>query len=86
MFRLALALLAVAAMALGVGEHWLTSRDLAERYQVPLSTVRYWRLTGTGPRGVLFRSHVRYDPAEVRRWEREMARAERERQEAGEAS
>jgi hypothetical protein len=86
MFRLFLLLLATAAMAVSVGDHWLTNEDLARRYQVPISTVRYWRLTGTGPRGVLIRSHVRYDPAEVRRWEREQERAERERQEAGEAS
>jgi hypothetical protein len=83
MFRLAVLLLATqVTMAVAAGEHWLTNRDLAERFQVPLSTVRYWRLTGTGPRGILFRSHVRYDPAEVRRWEREMARADPKRQEA----
>jgi DNA-binding transcriptional regulator YiaG len=52
---------------------WLTTEDLARRYQVPVATVRTWRHKGTGPDGVVFGRHVRYSVSEVERWERERA-------------
>jgi predicted DNA-binding transcriptional regulator AlpA len=53
---------------------WLSNRDLAERYTIPIKTVYHWRQTGYGPRGVRFGGHVRYALAEVRRWERQRAK------------
>lgn len=50
---------------------WLGNEDLAERYGVPLGTIRKWRHEGTGPRAVKFGRHVRYSVAELERWERE---------------
>lgn len=52
---------------------WLSNEDLAERYGVPLATVRKWRHEGTGPHGVKFGRHVRYADDELVRWEREQA-------------
>jgi hypothetical protein len=69
-------------MAVSAGDRYLSNQDLAKRYQVPLSTIRYWRMTGYGPAGFRMGGYVRYDPAEVRRWEREKQRAGRDRQEA----
>jgi hypothetical protein len=72
-------------MAASPGDIWLSNGDLAERFGVPLSTVRAWRLNGTGPQGVRIGRVVRYRLSEVRRWEREQERAERDRR-AQEAS
>ena len=52
---------------------WLSNQDLADRYGVPIDTVRKWRHEGTGPKGVRFGRHVRYDITECERWEREQA-------------
>jgi hypothetical protein len=82
MFRLILLLLALPLMAVAAGEKFFSNQDLADRYQVPISTVRYWRAIGTGPQGFRVGGHVRYDPDEVLRWEREQAKAGRERREA----
>lgn len=68
-----------AAVAATRGDVWLSNMDLAERYQVSIKTIRDWRLTGRGPQGVRFGQHVRYALSEVRRWEREKAREDRER-------
>jgi excisionase family DNA binding protein len=54
---------------------WFSSEELATRFGVPVSTVRKWRHEGTGPQGVKFGRHVRYEAAEVERWEREQAAA-----------
>lgn len=50
---------------------WLGNQDLARRYRVSIDTVRKWRATGAGPKGVRFGRHVRYSLAEIERWERE---------------
>ncbi len=52
---------------------WLSNEDLAERYGVPLATIRKWRHEGTGPRGVRLGRHVRYSVVECERWETEQA-------------
>lgn len=52
---------------------WFSNEDVAERYGVPVATVRKWRHEGTGPVGVKFGRHVRYSLAELERWEREHA-------------
>lgn len=49
---------------------YLTIDDLAERYQVPVATVRYWRLRGTGPKAVKIGRFVRYRVEDVFAWER----------------
>lgn len=55
-------------------EHqWLGNEEVAERYRVPLATVRKWRHEGTGPAGVRFGRHVRYSLSELERWEQEQA-------------
>lgn len=53
--------------------HWFTSEDLADRWNMPLTTVQKWRYEGTGPKGVKFGRRVRYSLEEVERWEREQA-------------
>jgi excisionase family DNA binding protein len=52
-------------------QQFLTTEDVAERYGVPVETVRKWRATGTGPRGARFGRHVRYPLDELERWESE---------------
>lgn len=51
---------------------YYTIDDLAERYQVPVATVRYWRIRGEGPRAVKIGRFVRYPVAEVLAWERQL--------------
>jgi excisionase family DNA binding protein len=53
-------------------KEFLTTKDVAERYDVPVETVRKWRNDGTGPRGARFGRHVRYPLGELERWEREL--------------
>jgi hypothetical protein len=52
---------------------YLTSGEIADRYRMPLSTIRFWRHTGYGPRGVKVGNHVLYPAAEVDRFDRELA-------------
>jgi predicted DNA-binding transcriptional regulator AlpA len=49
-------------------EGLLTNDDLATWLGVSVETVRTWRKTGTGPPGFKVGRHVRYEPADVRRW------------------
>jgi len=51
---------------------YLTVDDLAERYQVPISTVRYWRLNGLGPKAVKIGRFVRYKIDDVLAWEQQL--------------
>lgn len=55
---------------------WLSNEDLAERYGIPLATVRKWRHMGTGPKGARLGRSVRYPLAEVEKWEREQMAAQ----------
>jgi hypothetical protein len=73
-------------MATAAGIAYWTNEDLAERYQVSISTIRHWRFTRTGPPGTRINGLVRYDPAEVRAWEREQRKADPLRELAREAS
>jgi predicted DNA-binding transcriptional regulator AlpA len=50
---------------------FLTLDELAERYQVPVATVRYWRNRKTGPKAVKIGRYVRYRIEDVLTWERE---------------
>lgn len=56
---------------------WLTTQDLADRYDIPLATVRRWRLRGGGPLGVRIGKHVRYAESDVLAWEMERRQAEK---------
>lgn len=56
---------------------YLTSDELAERYQVPVQTVRYWRHMGTGPKAVKIGRFVRYRMDAVLMWEKELEAAAR---------
>ena len=51
---------------------WLTIDEIAERFQVPVATVRYWRHLGTGPRAVRIGRFVRYALDDVIEWERRL--------------
>lgn len=53
---------------------WLTAREVAEHFRVPVKTIREWRYQGTGPHGVRIGRHLRYRLSEIRRWEREQER------------
>jgi hypothetical protein len=48
----------------------LTSRQVAERYQVVLRTVLYWRQKGTGPRYFYAGRYVRYRMTDLLDWEK----------------
>jgi predicted DNA-binding transcriptional regulator AlpA len=48
------------------GEQWLTMPQVAEILQLPMPTLRKWRLHGEGPRFVRFGKHLRCDPADLR--------------------
>lgn len=47
----------------------LSMQDLADRYGVPLQTVRRWRTTAYGPAGFSVGRYVRYRLADVEAWE-----------------
>jgi predicted DNA-binding transcriptional regulator AlpA len=49
---------------------FLTLDELAERYQLPVATVRYWRNHGKGPKAVKIGRYVRYRFEDVLAWER----------------
>jgi predicted DNA-binding transcriptional regulator AlpA len=46
----------------------LTTEELAAFCHVPADTVRYWRFSGTGPRGFKLGRRVMYSEAEVALW------------------
>jgi excisionase family DNA binding protein len=55
----------------GAEDKWLTRRELAERYGVPVKTPAEWACKGTGPRYAKIGRHVRYRLSDVVDWERE---------------
>ncbi|MFE7723287.1 helix-turn-helix domain-containing protein [Nocardia rhizosphaerihabitans] len=58
-----------ADVSLPVGETWLTSSDLAARWNIPLKTIASWASAGTGPRYSRLGRYRRYRLAAVRAWE-----------------
>ena len=46
----------------------LTVEEVAERLRRPVATVRYWRATGTGPKGARLGGRVLYRTSDVERW------------------
>ncbi|HEY1914259.1 MAG TPA: helix-turn-helix domain-containing protein [Streptosporangiaceae bacterium] len=52
---------------------YLTTEEVAERYRRTVPTVRYWRHTGYGPKGVRVGTIVLYPRAEVERFDQQLA-------------
>ncbi len=48
-----------------------TPQSLADRFEVPVSTIYNWRSKGTGPRGFRVGKFVRYRLEDVQAWEQE---------------
>lgn len=46
----------------------LTTDEVAAMLRTPVSTIRYWRHTGTGPRGFRLGARVLYARADVDAW------------------
>lgn len=42
--------------------------DVSAYLGIPVNTLYQWRHQGYGPKGRRVGRHVRYDPADVRRW------------------
>lgn len=56
-----------------MSEQLLTPQQLADRHQLPLSTIYVWRTRGKGPRGLRSGKHVRYRLSDVIEWEESQA-------------
>jgi predicted DNA-binding transcriptional regulator AlpA len=50
-------------------ERWLSRRELADRYGLPVKTLAQWASRGTGPRYARMGRHVRYRLSDVIDWE-----------------
>ena len=50
-------------------DRWLSRKELADRYGVPVKTPAEWASKGTGPRYAKFGRHVRYRLSDVIDWE-----------------
>ena len=46
----------------------LTIEEVAELLRMPVATVRYWRVLGTGPRGFILGRRLRYFRQDVLDW------------------
>ena len=55
----------------------VTTAELAAFLSMPVKTLRQWRYLGVGPKAFRIGRHVRYEPAEVRRWLDQECRRER---------
>ena len=49
-------------------ERLLTVQELADRMQVPVSTVYQWRKHGTGPKAYRIGKYLRFRVSDVERW------------------
>lgn len=52
---------------------YLTTAEVAKRYRTSPDTVRYWRHTGYGPRGIKVGRRVLYPAQEIERFDAELA-------------
>lgn len=50
------------------GQELLTTQEVALITRAPLSTIRYWRYCGTGPRSFRVGRRVLYRRADVEEW------------------
>lgn len=46
----------------------LTIEEVAELLRMPVATIRYWRVLGTGPRGFIIGRRLRYVRQDVLSW------------------
>lgn len=46
----------------------LTIEEVAELLRMPVASLRYWRVLGTGPRGFIIGRRLRYLRADVLAW------------------
>ncbi len=53
---------------------FLTQREVADLFRVPVRTVEDWRLTRSGPPWVKLGRHVRYEQTELLAWVKERRR------------
>ena len=62
-------------------EHYMSDlllqKEVAEKTRLPLSTLRYYRHAGKGPRSFLLGSRVVYKRADVETWIEQQYQAER---------
>jgi excisionase family DNA binding protein len=49
-------------------DNLLTLREVAELLRIPEATLRYWRVSHTGPNSFKIGRHVRYQRREVQTW------------------
>jgi DNA-binding transcriptional MerR regulator len=59
-----------------VNEEHLTTAQVAEIYDIPVETVRYWRHIGYGPAPFKLGRHVRYFAADWAAFTRELQKTE----------
>jgi DNA-binding transcriptional MerR regulator len=57
---------------------WLRTADVARRWPIPESTLRYWRHRGLGPPSVKVGRHVLYRIVDVESWLTELQRGQAE--------
>jgi excisionase family DNA binding protein len=55
-------------------EQYLSTEQVADWLNVPVSTVRYWRSLGRGPESITFGKSVRYARSAVEQWITEQSR------------
>jgi hypothetical protein len=55
-------------------QEYLTTAEVAARYRTVPGTVRYWRMCGKGPKGVLVGRRVLYSVAEIERFDKQLAK------------
>ncbi|MEU6492651.1 helix-turn-helix domain-containing protein [Streptomyces sp. NPDC004096] len=60
----------------GLPDRYLTPEDIAALFGVPIETVYQWRRKRIGPPGFRVGKHLRFDPADVRRWTTERKAAD----------
>jgi hypothetical protein len=53
-------------------EVFLTTKQIAEHYQKPVGTIRYWRHIGYGPKGTKVGTTVLYPRENVEAFDREL--------------
>ena len=46
----------------------MTIDDVADLLRMPVASLRYWRVLGTGPRAFIIGRRLRYLPADVLAW------------------
>ncbi|GAJ79037.1 hypothetical protein NBRGN_001_00070 [Nocardia brasiliensis NBRC 14402] len=63
-------------------EAWLTTEDVARRFQVPVKTIAVWASTGNGLRYIKVGRYRRYRSSDIDAWEHARLTAERTRRAA----